>query len=136
MSATDDASDLGIGTSQEPTHSALEPMVRQLQFWCTLDSADRQAILSLPHTVKKLHRLEYIVREGDTATGSCVMLAGYSIRHKTVLDGARQIVAIHMKGEIVDLQNSLFGIRRSQRADVDGWAGGDDPTQGDHSHCL
>ena len=110
MSATDDASGSSLSKRQDPTHSALEPMVRKLQFWCTLDDADRQAILALPHTVKKFGRLEHIVREGDPTTGSCVMLSGYSIRHKTVLDGARQIVAIHMKGEIVDLQNSLFGV--------------------------
>ena len=110
MSATNDASAHALNTGQELTHSALEPMVRKLQFWCTLDSADRQAILSLPHTVKCLKRLEYIVREGDPTVASCVMLSGYSMGHKTVLDGARQIVAIHMKGEIVDLQNSLFGV--------------------------
>jgi CRP-like cAMP-binding protein len=38
------------------------------------------------------------------------MLSGYSVRHKIVAGGHRQIVAIHMKGEMVDLQNSLLGI--------------------------
>jgi CRP-like cAMP-binding protein len=37
------------------------------------------------------------------------MLSGFSIRHKIVGGGFRQIVAIHMKGEMVDLQNSLLG---------------------------
>ena len=32
------------------------------------------------------------------------------MRHKVVGDGSRQIVAIHMKGELVDLQNSLLGV--------------------------
>jgi hypothetical protein len=31
-----------------------------------------------------------------------------AVRHKIVGGGSRQIVAIHMKGEIVDLQNSLL----------------------------
>ncbi len=31
------------------------------------------------------------------------------MRHKIVAGGARQIVALHMKGDIVDLQNSLLG---------------------------
>ena len=51
----------------------------------------------------------YIVRERDQATHSCLMLSGFSIRHKIVAGGFRQIVAIHMKGEMVDLQNSLLG---------------------------
>jgi CRP-like cAMP-binding protein len=37
------------------------------------------------------------------------MLSGFSIRHKIVAGGARQIVAIHMKGDLVDLQNSILG---------------------------
>src|SRR5207253_2730128 len=41
---------------------------------------------------------------------SCLMLSGFSIRHKIVAGGARQIVAIHMKGEMVDLQNSMLGL--------------------------
>jgi CRP-like cAMP-binding protein len=51
----------------------------------------------------------YVVREGDRAEFSCLMLSGFSVRHKIVAGGFRQIVAIHMKGEMVDLQNSLLG---------------------------
>ena len=39
----------------------------------------------------------------------CVLLSGFAIRHKIVAGGQRQIIAIHMKGEMVDLQNSLLG---------------------------
>lgn len=38
------------------------------------------------------------------------MLSGFSIRSKVVASGNRQIVAIHMKGEAVDLQNSLLKV--------------------------
>jgi CRP-like cAMP-binding protein len=38
------------------------------------------------------------------------MLSGFAIRHKIVANGARQILAIHMKGDIVDLQNSFLGV--------------------------
>jgi CRP-like cAMP-binding protein len=37
------------------------------------------------------------------------LLSGFAVRHKMVADGGRQIVSIHMKGEMVDLQNSLLG---------------------------
>jgi len=36
------------------------------------------------------------------------MLSGYSIRSKLVGTGNRQIVSIHMQGEVVDLQNSML----------------------------
>ncbi len=90
--------------------SSLAPMLRKLEYWTSLDDEDRQALLSLPHVVKDFERHQYVVRERDRATHSCVMLSGYSIRHKTVSAGGRQVVAIHMTGDIVDLQNSILGI--------------------------
>lgn len=38
------------------------------------------------------------------------MLGGFSIRSKLVGSGGRQIVGIHLKGEMVDLQNSMLGV--------------------------
>ena len=90
--------------------SALEPMVKKLAYWHKLDADDRAAVLALPHTVKSLEQHHYIIRERDRATHSCVLLSGFAIRHKIVGSGNRQICAIHMKGEMVDLQNSLLGI--------------------------
>ena len=70
---------------------------------------DRGALLALPHSIKTLEAHQYIIREFDRATHTCVMLSGFSVRHKIVAGGHRQIVAIHMNGEMVDLQNSLLG---------------------------
>jgi CRP-like cAMP-binding protein len=96
---------------QPPTnHSTLEPLVEKLAYRVALGAEDRAAIKALPFTIKKLERAQYIVRERDVATHSCLMLAGYSIRSKTTASGARQIVSIHMKGEMVDLQNSLLKV--------------------------
>jgi CRP-like cAMP-binding protein len=92
-------------------------MVDKLGYWAKgnaylgdLDAADEEALLSLPHRVKKIERHGYVVREREKATRSCVMLSGYAIRHKIVASGARQIVAMHIKGDIVDLQNSFLGV--------------------------
>jgi CRP-like cAMP-binding protein len=89
--------------------SALEPMVRKLCYWNKLDAADRAALLALPHTVKALQQHHYIIRERDCAVYSCLLLSGFAVRHKIVGGGYRQIVAIHMRGDMVDLQNSLLG---------------------------
>ncbi len=85
-------------------------MVDKLAYWAEFDAADRQALLDLPHKTKRLERHGYIAREREKTTHSCVMLSGFAIRHKIVGGGARQIVAVHMKGDIVDLQNSFLGI--------------------------
>ena len=50
------------------------------------------------------------MREGDLATHSCLLRSGFVYRHKIVRNGARQILSIHMSGDMVDLQNSLLGM--------------------------
>jgi CRP-like cAMP-binding protein len=89
--------------------TTLEPMAQKLGYWFPLDEQDRAALLALPHRVKSLEAHHYVVREREKAVECCLMLAGFSFRHKIVVGGARQIVAIHMKGDMVDLQNSMLG---------------------------
>jgi CRP-like cAMP-binding protein len=84
-------------------------MVQKLQQWRPLDGEDQAALLALPYRLISLRPQEYIVREGDAPRGTCVMLSGFSIRHKVAGNGGRQIFSIHMKGDLADLQNSLLG---------------------------
>ncbi len=85
-------------------------MLRRLEYRVALDVADRSSVLSLPHVVKHFNKHDYVVRERDEATHCCVMLSGFSMRHKIVAHGARQILAIQMAGDIVDLENSILGV--------------------------
>ena len=84
-------------------------MVSRLAYHRALGADDRAALLALPHTVKRFERSHYVVREYEQATHSCLLLSGYAVRTKIVVGGARQICSVHMKGEVVDLQNSLLG---------------------------
>jgi CRP-like cAMP-binding protein len=91
-------------------------MVDKLAYWAKMDTYwgefdvdDEKALLNLPHRTKRVERHGYIVREREKTTHSCVLLSGYAIRHKIVVGGARQIVAVHMRGDLVDLQNSFLG---------------------------
>ena len=88
----------------------LAAMVRKLQQWRPLDDEDQEALLALPYRVINLRPQEYIVREADKPQNSCLMLSGFSFRHKVAGNGGRQIFSIHMKGDLADLQNSLLGI--------------------------
>jgi CRP-like cAMP-binding protein len=89
--------------------ATLQPMVDRLAYRRSLSPEDREALLALPLMKRKFERYHYVVREYDLATHSCVLLRGYAVRTKLVIGGARQICSIHMKGELVDLQNSLLG---------------------------
>jgi CRP-like cAMP-binding protein len=85
-------------------------LANRLAYRVHLDDGDREAIASLPFTLKTMERAHFIVRERQLATQSCVMLSGYSIRSKLTATGMRQIVAVHMKGDFVDLQNSMLKV--------------------------
>jgi CRP-like cAMP-binding protein len=93
----------------KPDESILFPMVRKLQQWRPLSIEDQDALLALPCRVIRLRPQEYIVREGDKPQHSCLMVSGFSFRHKVAGNGGRQIFSIQMKGDLADLQNSLLG---------------------------
>jgi len=87
----------------------LAPMLRKLRLWGNLDAAQEQALLDLPHNVVAVERNKAVVREGDPASQCWLVLSGFCVRLKYVGSGGRQIVSIHMKGDMVDLQNALLG---------------------------
>jgi CRP-like cAMP-binding protein len=89
----------------------LFPMLAKLQLWMRMDEDDQKAVLGLAHSIKRLGAGQYIVRDGEKPTHSCLLLGGFAYRHKVTSNGGRQIMSIHMKGDVVDLQNSL--LRRS-----------------------
>lgn len=88
----------------------LSPMLRKLRLWAHLDRAEEQALLSLPHHVITIERLEALVTDGDIVSHCCLILSGFCVRYKIVGDGGRQILSIHMVGDLVDLQNALLGV--------------------------
>lgn len=86
----------------------LAPMLRKLQLWLPLSDSDQSAILALPHTVRQLRPHELIVREDDRPRHSCLLLSGFAFRHKVAGNGGRQILSVHMTGDVVDLHNSIL----------------------------
>lgn len=83
-------------------------MARRLEMRLPLGDAAARAILSLPYRVRKLRPHDYFVRESQRTSTSAIVIDGYMYRHKLVQDGGRQIVAIHLPGDFVDLQNILL----------------------------
>ena len=88
--------------------SALMPMVQKLQLWAPLGDDDVAALLALPYQLRTVRPREMLVREHDRPTYCSVLLSGNAIRHKMTWGGARQILSIHMTGDMVDLHNSLL----------------------------
>jgi CRP-like cAMP-binding protein len=91
----------------EPT---LQPMVRKLSLWQDLDAQDRAALLALPHVARSLKAGQFVAWDGDTPQHSCLLLSGFAIRHKIAGSGARQILSVHMRGDVVDLHNAVLRV--------------------------
>jgi CRP-like cAMP-binding protein len=87
----------------------LHRLVRRLEARVRLDSEDRAAIYALPAQNRTMEPASYMVREGDSVESCVLLLTGFAYRHKVTCDGHRQIIAVHMPGEFLDLQNSLLG---------------------------
>jgi CRP-like cAMP-binding protein len=91
----------------EPT---LLPLVRKLRLWRTLDEDDVAALLALPHTLRSLKGGQFVAWDGDRPQHCCLLLSGFAFRHKIAGSGGRQILSIHMRGDVIDLHNSLLRI--------------------------
>lgn len=88
----------------------LSGFLRDLTAHMPLDSADQESILGLPHRLRSLDAGSYLVREGSLPLHCGVLVEGFAFRQKTTGDGARQILAVCVPGDAVDLQNIFLDI--------------------------
>lgn len=93
-----------------PHEAILTATMRKLERRFRFSPEDRVAFLALPASVRKLEAGDYLVQEADIAQNCCVLLSGFANRHKIIGDGARQIISIHVPGDMVDLHNSFLGV--------------------------
>ena len=77
--------------------SVLAAMVDKLQRWRPLSEADREALLALPFRLIELASAGIYRAGGRRPQSSCIMLSGFSFRHKVAGNGGRQIFSIHMR---------------------------------------
>jgi len=82
-----------------------DALVRRLSTTSILGREDAEAIRRLPITVRSFQADQVIVRDGDRPTECCLVIEGFCHRSKTISDGGRQILSIHIPGEIPDLQS-------------------------------
>jgi len=101
----------------------LAPMVSKLARRSPFGDAETQKLLALPHRIAELDGNGWIIADGDPATHCHVVLSGYAYCHKVTGDGARQIVSVHMRGDIVDpcgiaLDTAVYNVQALTRASI------------------
>ena len=82
-------------------------LVRRLRTSSGISDDDVKEIESLPIAVRQYPAETPVVRDGERATDCCLIADGFCARSKTIPSGKRQILSIHIPGEIPDLM-SLF----------------------------
>jgi CRP-like cAMP-binding protein len=92
------------------TLHGIERIVRRLETRAPLTDEDRDAIRALPFVYRTIEAASYMVREGEVPEYCALLLSGFAYRHKVTGDGQRQIIAVHLPGEFLDLQNSFLGM--------------------------
>jgi CRP-like cAMP-binding protein len=84
-------------------------LAARLRLWSILTDADEAALQALPYSIRTIEPNQIMIWEGEKPAHTCLLLAGYTFRQKTAGNGGRQILSIHLPGDIVDLHNSLLG---------------------------
>lgn len=86
----------------------LKYMVRKFERRAALSEADRAVLFNLPFRTRTVEPHQYILREGDRNTECCLILNGFAYRQKTTVEGSRQILSLHIRGDFVDLEAALL----------------------------
>lgn len=82
-------------------------LIRRVRISSAIGEEDIKEIEALPISVRQYPAAAPVVRDGERATDCCLIADGFCVRSKTIASGKRQILSIHIPGEIPDLM-SLF----------------------------
>lgn len=80
-------------------------LVRRLRTTSAVTDEDIKAVNALPFSVREYPPERNIVGDGQRATECCLIIKGFCARSKTTSEGRRQILSIHIPGEIPDLMS-------------------------------
>ncbi|MFC1458462.1 Crp/Fnr family transcriptional regulator [Microvirga arabica] len=82
-------------------------LIRRLERYDVLSDEEKQVLTSAIARFREVAADEDLVREGDRPTESIVLLDGFAARYKLLRNGRRQITALHVPGDFVDLHSYI-----------------------------
>ena len=88
----------------------MNPLITKLERRDHLSEEERAVINAAASSLKRFRAGEDIVCEGDRPRESTLVIDGFTGRYNALLDGKRQISAIHIKGDFVDLHSFLLHV--------------------------
>ena len=84
------------------------PLIRKLALRDVVSPEEQRLLERSVSRVREVAPDHDIVREGQHMTESCLLLDGFAARYKFLGEGRRQITAMHVDGDFVDLHSFLL----------------------------
>jgi len=84
------------------------PLFQRLKTTTGADEEDLQALAALPFTLRHYRENQTMLRDGERPSECCLVADGFCIRSKMIADGRRQILSIHIPGDLPNLQMLHF----------------------------
>ncbi|RYE07779.1 MAG: Crp/Fnr family transcriptional regulator [Hyphomicrobiales bacterium] len=91
-----------------PETHLIDTFLRKLELRDTLTVAEREALAACAESESDYPAGADLVREGDRPLESMLVTRGFTTRYRDSADGNRQIGAIHVPGDFVDLQSLIL----------------------------
>src|SRR4051812_46808718 len=96
------------GGPRRPGRRMFEHLLSVLARRDRVSEAERKLIEQLPRRVRSFANGEELVREGSRPNESCLVISGFSARAHYLPDGKRQLTALHIPGDFVDIHAFLL----------------------------
>src|SRR4051812_35031367 len=83
----------------------LDQLVGKFSARAPMDADDARALCGLDWKERSVAAGTYLVREGQPPLRCGFVISGFAYRQKLTLDGQREIVAVLVPNDMIDLQN-------------------------------
>ncbi len=81
------------------------PLIAKLETLGSLSPGAKDALFNLPHAIREIGRHDVVLHEGDEAAHIYLLVDGCVFLSTVIPSGGRQIMALHIPGAILNLQN-------------------------------
>jgi CRP-like cAMP-binding protein len=92
------------GPDEVNNEAIMAPLFRRLQTTTDIGRDDLLSLSALPYTLRHYRENQAVLRDGGRTNECCLIAEGFCVRSKTIADGKRQILSIHLPGDLPDLQ--------------------------------
>jgi CRP-like cAMP-binding protein len=86
----------------------IDALIRKMERYGPISDEERRFLEQAPTQVVPYAFHQPILREGDASSECCLVIEGFACRYKTLAEGTRQIMALHVPGDFCDLHSFVL----------------------------